>query len=92
MRKAAGFDSVTKPRETGKVPTEAAPQRGLALAPGRKADVYGLKGASQYNGCEGIVIEGPNDKGRWEVQVDYQCETKTLSLLESNLQDRKSVV
>ena len=20
-------------------------------------------------GCEGIVIEGPNDKGRWEVQV-----------------------
>eukprot|EP00439_Symbiodinium_sp_Y106_P032636 s5183_g3.t3 len=77
MRKAAGFDSVTKPREAGKVPTEAAPQRGLALAPGRKADVHGLKGASQYNGCEGIVIEGPNDKGRWEVQVDYQCETKT---------------
>ena len=55
--KAAGFDSVTKPREAGKVPTEvtstnstalelskiaralpkAAPQRGLALAPGRKA-------------------------------------------------------
>ncbi|CAE7852417.1 unnamed protein product [Symbiodinium sp. KB8] len=90
MRKAAGFDSVTKPRETGKVPTEAAPQRGLALAPGRKADVYGLKGASQYNGCEGIVIEGPNDKGRWEVQVDYQCETKTLSLLESNLQPKPS--
>ena len=29
-------------------------------------------------GCEGIVIEGPNDKGRWEVQVDYQCETKTF--------------
>eukprot|EP00439_Symbiodinium_sp_Y106_P025938 s5183_g3.t1 len=90
MRKAAGFDSVTKPREAGKVPTEAAPQRGLALAPGRKADVHGLKGASQYNGCEGIVIEGPNDKGRWEVQVDYQCETKTLSLLESNLQPKPS--
>ncbi|CAE7357376.1 unnamed protein product [Symbiodinium natans] len=77
MRKAAGFDCVTKPRQQGKVPTEAAPQRGLAVAPGRKADVHGLKGASQYNGCEGIVIEGPNDKGRWEVQVDYQCETKT---------------
>ncbi|CAJ1356161.1 unnamed protein product, partial [Effrenium voratum] len=67
-RKAAGFDCVTKPREAGKVPVEATPQRGLKLAPGRKADVKGLKGASQYNGCEGIVIEGPNDKGRWEVQ------------------------
>lgn len=22
-----------------------------------------------FRGCEGIVIEGPNDKGRWEVQV-----------------------
>lgn len=89
-RKAAGFDCVTKPRESGKVPVEATPQRGLKLAPGRKADVQGLKGASQYNGCEGIVIEGPNDKGRWEVQVDYQCETKTLSLLESNLQPKPS--
>eukprot|EP00434_Breviolum_minutum_P005974 symbB.v1.2.005267.t2/scaffold286.1/size306100/6 len=77
LGKAAGFDCVTKPRESGKVPVEATPQRGLKLAPGRKADVQGLKGASQYNGCEGIVIEGPNDKGRWEVQVDYQCETKT---------------
>lgn len=89
-RKAAGFDCVTKPREPGKVPVEAEPQRGLKLAPGRKADVHGLKGAGQYNGCEGIVIEGPNDKGRWEVQVDYQCETKTLSLLEANLQPKPS--
>jgi len=52
--------------------------------------VHGLKGAAKYNGCEGIVIEGPNDKGRWEVQVDYQCETKTLSLLETNLQPKPS--
>lgn len=89
-RKAAGFDCVTKPREPGQVSVEAEPQRGLKVAPGRKADVHGLKGAAQYNGCEGIVIEGPNDKGRWEVQVDYQCETKTLSLLESNLQPKPS--
>lgn len=48
--RAAGFDCASKPREPGKVPVEATPQRGLELAPGRKADVHGLKGSSQYNG------------------------------------------
>ncbi|CAE8645413.1 unnamed protein product, partial [Polarella glacialis] len=40
--------------------------------------------------CEGRIFEGPNDKGRWEVQVDYQCELKTLSLLAANLQPKPS--
>ncbi|CAE7029039.1 unnamed protein product [Symbiodinium sp. CCMP2592] len=98
--KAAGFDSVTKPREAGKVPTEVTSTktalelskiaRIASLSPRQLrrevslwrpaarredvfpfADVHGLKGASQYNGCEGIVIEGPNDKGRWEVQAPF---------------------
>eukprot|EP00933_Yihiella_yeosuensis_P029352 TRINITY_DN23001_c1_g2_i1.p1 TRINITY_DN23001_c1_g2~~TRINITY_DN23001_c1_g2_i1.p1 ORF type:complete len:732 (-),score=191.03 TRINITY_DN23001_c1_g2_i1:53-2248(-) len=92
-KKARGFDSTAPAfqQKGPKVPPTPTPQRGgLALGHGRKCDLHGLKGAAQYNGSEGVILEGPNEKGRWEVQVDYQCELKTLSLLEANLQPKPS--
>lgn len=92
LKKSGGFDNMAKPFETQKPkpPPSAIPQRGLALAPGRKADVHSLKSAAQYNNCECRVLDGPNDKGRWEVEVDYQCEMKTLSLMAANLHPKPS--
>jgi len=51
-------------------------------------DIHGLVGAAQYNGCEGRVLQGPNEKGRWEVQVEFQCEERTVSLKPDNLQPK----
>lgn len=71
-------------------PPEPSNQKGLVLAVGRRVDVHGLKGAAQYNGSEGRIFSGPNEKGRWEVQINYQCEDKTLSLAAENLQPKPS--
>lgn len=62
----------------------------MELAAGARVDIHGLVGAAQYNGCEGRVMQGPNDKGRWEVQVDFQCEERTVSLKPENLQPKPS--
>lgn len=85
------WDSTAKGAPSAKPKaSEQSSQKGLHLASGRRVDVHSLKGAAQYNGCEGRIFSGPNDKGRWEVQVDYQCETKTLSLAAENLQPKPS--
>ena len=49
-------------------------------------DINSLVGAAQYNGCEGNVVQGPNEKGRWGVRVQFQGEERTLALKPENLQ------
>lgn len=73
--------------------TEAKPQNarprpkkhGLYVDIGKRVDIFGLKGAAQYNGCEGRVSAGPNEKARFLVHLVYQGDVKELALLEDNL-------
>eukprot|EP00411_Alexandrium_monilatum_P086960 CAMPEP_0175710612 /NCGR_PEP_ID=MMETSP0097-20121207/40171_1 /TAXON_ID=311494 /ORGANISM="Alexandrium monilatum, Strain CCMP3105" /LENGTH=618 /DNA_ID=CAMNT_0017018035 /DNA_START=12 /DNA_END=1867 /DNA_ORIENTATION=- len=85
------FDSTAKaPEAQPPLPPLGVPtKRGrLELVAGARVDVHGLVGAAQYNGCEGRVLHGPNEKGRWEVQVAFQCEERTMSLKPENLQPK----
>lgn len=84
LKKSAGFDSMVKPRV--QPPARPQDQKGLNVGIGKRVDLFGLKGAAQYNGCEGRIVSGPNEKFRWEVQVEFQGEVKTLSLQPENLQ------
>jgi len=78
----------------GKDPKPAAPpppratQKGLVVGIGKKVDIFGLQGAPQYNGLEGRVTAGPNEKGRWLVQLIFEGSMKELSLTASNLQPK----
>jgi len=55
-----------------------------------KVNIQGLKGAPQYNGCEGKVTNGPNEKGRWLVQLIFAGAMKELALLPENLEPKPS--
>lgn len=55
-----------------------------------KVNIQGLKGAPQYNGLEGKVTNGPNEKGRWLVQLIFAGAMKELALLPENLEPKPS--
>jgi hypothetical protein len=61
---------------------------GLEVAAGVKVDIHGLVGAAQYNGREGLVVAGPNEKCRWKVQVSFEGDLKDVALKEENLQPK----
>lgn len=79
------FDSEAQTAEVKipKVPRRK--RRRLEIDIGRKVELHGLVGAAQYNGYQGKVFDGPNEKGRWEVDLEFVSEPKTLSLLPANL-------
>jgi len=62
----------------------------LELAVGQRVDIHSLVGAAQYNGSEGQIAQGPSDKGRWEVQIDFQCEERLVALKPENLRPKPS--
>eukprot|EP00928_Gymnodinium_smaydae_P032445 TRINITY_DN23496_c0_g1_i1.p1 TRINITY_DN23496_c0_g1~~TRINITY_DN23496_c0_g1_i1.p1 ORF type:complete len:435 (+),score=117.74 TRINITY_DN23496_c0_g1_i1:128-1432(+) len=62
----------------------------LKIFKGASVDLLGLVGAAQYNGCEALVVEGPNEKGRWKVLVQFQCEERELALKPENLRPKPS--
>lgn len=85
------WDSTDKaPELRVKKPRTAKPRKRLEVCIGAKVDCYGLVSAAQYNGSQGHITSGPNDKGRWEVQLDFHFPLKTLSLLATNLQPKPS--
>lgn len=90
-RNRAGFDSTVKQSEA-KTPAAAAPKKkknaGLVIEFGAKVDIHGLVGAAQYNGREGTVKAGPNEKGRWLVQVLLDGDMKDIALKPENLQPK----
>merc|ERR1719464_2209367 len=63
-------------------------QHGLVVAIGAKVNIHGLKGAPQYNGSEGKVTNGPNEKGRFLVQLIFEGQMKELALLSDNLEPK----
>lgn len=85
----SGFDSFVKAPEAKPA---AAPKKkknaGLEIEIGGKVDIHGLAGAAQYNGHEGRVVAGPNEKGRWKVELTYQGEQKDIALKPENLQPK----
>jgi len=70
------------------VPVKKKKLVGLHVETDAKVDLHGLVGAAQYNGCEGKVLAGPNEKGRWKVQILYQGGVKELALLPANLEPK----
>jgi len=71
----------------------AQPQKkpqGLVVDINARVNIQGLKGAPQYNGCEGKVTNGPNEKGRWLVQLIFAGAMKELALLPENLEPKPS--
>jgi len=64
--------------------------QGLVVDINAKVNIQGLKGAPQYNGCEGKVTNGPNEKGRWLVQLIFAGAMKELALLPENLEPKPS--
>lgn len=62
----------------------------LELAVGQRVDIHSLVGAAQYNGSEGQIAQGPSEKGRWEVQIDFQCEERLVALKPDNLRPKPS--
>lgn len=73
------------------LPPLAKPQKGgLKLFHGACVDIHDLVGGAQYNGCEGRILDGPNEKGRWEVAVQFQCEERKISLKQENVQPKPS--
>jgi len=60
----------------------------LIMEAGAKVDIHGLVGAAQYNGCEGKIIAGPNEKGRWKVQVLFEGGLKEMALQPANLEPK----
>lgn len=92
VRVSSGLWDSTKPADVvaPRNPTPRARKYGLHVDIGRRVDIFGLKGAAQYNGHEGRVAAGPNEKGRWLVHLVYQNDVKELALLEENLQAKPS--
>lgn len=90
LPRSGGFDSFVKGPEAKPAPMPRPKKKkpGLEVEIGAKVDVHGLVGAAQYNGCEGKVLAGPNEKGRFKVNVIFQGETKELALLPANLQPK----
>mmetsp|Transcript_95592 Transcript_95592/g.270477 ORF Transcript_95592/g.270477 Transcript_95592/m.270477 type:complete len:754 (-) Transcript_95592:70-2331(-) len=79
-------EKVAEPRHKGAAKKKK--RKRLELEVGAKVDLHGLVGAAQYNGCQGRVVAGPNAKDRWDVELEFQQEPKTLSLLAANLQPK----
>lgn len=85
------WDSISQAPEAKPAPPPPRKKRkGLHVDIGAKVDIHGLSGASQYNGLEGRITAGPNEKGRWLVQLIYQGNMKELALMADNLQAKPS--
>lgn len=83
------WDSTDKaPELRVKKPKTVRRRKRLEVCVGAKVDCHGLVSAAQYNGSQGHVVSGPNEKGRWDVQLDFHHPVKTLSLLAANLQPK----
>eukprot|EP00927_Polykrikos_kofoidii_P034891 TRINITY_DN29505_c0_g1_i1.p1 TRINITY_DN29505_c0_g1~~TRINITY_DN29505_c0_g1_i1.p1 ORF type:complete len:894 (+),score=203.65 TRINITY_DN29505_c0_g1_i1:69-2750(+) len=81
------WDSTRKAFEAPRPPPPPAmrKRKPMEMGIGARVDIFGLVGAAQYNGCCGRIVDGPNEKSRWMVQVERQAEAKTLALLQDNL-------
>lgn len=90
-RKGLWDSTVEAPEVKKPPPTAAAPKKkrdGLVIEAGVKVEIHGLVGSAQYNGCEGKVIAGPNEKGRWKVEVLFEGSLKEMALQPSNMEPK----